>query len=40
MSSVAMLAAMGARPGLVTVHCWSSVRSRVEFSGATTSPQK
>lgn len=27
-------------PGLATVHCWSSVRSRVESNGATTSLQK
>ena len=32
--------AMGARPGRATVHCWSSERSTVESSGATTSLQK
>ena len=31
---------MGANPGRVTVHCWSSVRSLVESVGAVTSLQK
>ena len=39
-SSTAMADAMGAQPGRVTVHCWSSVRPSVELSGPTTSPQK
>jgi hypothetical protein len=30
-SSTASADAMNANPGRVTVHCWSSVRSRVEF---------
>ena len=38
--STANAPAMGARPGRVTVHSWSNVRSLVEFSGATTSLQK
>ena len=31
---------MGANPGRVTVHCWSSVRLLIESVGATTSLQK
>ena len=38
--SAASAPAMGASPGRVTVHCWSSVRSRVESPGAITSLQK
>ena len=38
--STARAPAMGAKPGRVTVHCWSRVRSVVESPGATTSLQK
>ena len=36
----AVRTAIGARPGRVTVHCWSKVRSFVLFPGAMTSLQK
>eukprot|EP00955_Chlamydomonas_euryale_P001450 16621-Chlamydomonas_euryale.AAC.7 len=39
-NSTARAEAIGDRPGRATVHCWSSVRLRVELSGATTSLQK
>ena len=39
-SSTANAAAWYETPGLVTVHCWSNVRSFVESPGATTSLQK
>ena len=39
-SSTARAAATPEAPGLVTVHCWSSVLSLVESPGATTSLQK